>query len=103
MNYITEQDADGKRVVECSVCKRTWNTKWPIKQIHHRCGDQPRNLLTELEMSELLAVDPTLAGNRLEAMFKAVGIPPCGGCERRRDYINKCHAWLKELTNGNRS
>lgn len=54
--------------------------------------------LSEAELCELRQTDPTLAGNRLEAMFKAMGIPACGGCQARRDWLNKCHAWLRDVT-----
>ena len=40
-------------------------------------------------------LDPTLLGNRIEALTKAIGIPPCGGCASRRDWLNRAHAWLR--------
>src|SRR5574342_926506 len=53
-------------------------------------------LIAPDEAAELgLADAPTLLGNQLERLFKAVGFPPCGGCERRRDWINAAHAWLR--------
>ena len=39
--------------------------------------------------------DPTLLGNRIKAVTDALGIPPCGGCEQRRQWLNKAHAWLR--------
>lgn len=39
--------------------------------------------------------DPTLLGNRIEALTKAIGIPPCGGCADRRDWLNRAHASLR--------
>lgn len=35
-----------------------------------------------------------LAGDLIAAMTKAIGIPPCGGCEKRREWLNRAHAWL---------
>jgi hypothetical protein len=42
-------------------------------------------------------LDPTLLGNRLEALIAAIGIPPCGGCGSRRDWLNRAHAWLRGI------
>jgi hypothetical protein len=39
--------------------------------------------------------DQTLLGNRIKALTDALGIPPCGGCEKRRQWLNKAHAWLR--------
>jgi hypothetical protein len=36
-----------------------------------------------------------LIGDAIAAMTKAIGIPPCGGCEKRRVWLNKAHAWVK--------
>jgi len=35
-----------------------------------------------------------LAGDLIAAMTKAIGIPPCDGCEKRRQWLNRAHAWL---------
>jgi hypothetical protein len=52
--------------------------------------------LTASELSELFpGEDPTLLGNRIKALTDALGIPACGGCERRRRWINDAHAWLR--------
>jgi len=50
---------------------------------------------SDAEVIASLGLDPTLVGNRLEALFKAVGIPPCGGCTERRDWLNAAHSWLR--------
>jgi hypothetical protein len=39
--------------------------------------------------------DPSLWGNKIAALTKAIGIPPCGGCEKRRQWLNKAHTWLR--------
>jgi hypothetical protein len=80
--------------------------------IHCRCGMRydlegrseqlaaeprtPPQLLAEAELAKLRQIDPTLIGNRLESLFKAVGVPPCGGCEKRRDWLNRAHAWVRD-------
>jgi hypothetical protein len=39
--------------------------------------------------------DPSLWGNQIKALTDAIGIPPCGGCDKRRQWLNKAHLWLK--------
>ena len=58
---------------------------------------QPKNFgLSDSEVAELLpGEDPTLIGNRIAALTAALGIPPCGGCDRRREWMNKAHLWLR--------
>jgi hypothetical protein len=52
--------------------------------------------LSDAEVSELFpGEDPTLIGNRIKAMTEAIGIPSCNGCEVRREWLNRCHAWLR--------
>lgn len=59
--------------------------------------------LSDDELSELRLTDPTLLGNRLEAMFKQIGIPPCEACGKRRDWINNAHQWLRDTCAVHRS
>jgi hypothetical protein len=51
-------------------------------------ADEKAELFTDLD-------DPTLIGNRIAALTKALGIPPCGACGKRRDWLNAAHAWLR--------
>lgn len=55
--------------------------------------------LTPAESAELFPgePDPTLLGNRIAALTSAIGIPPCGGCSKRKAWLNKAHAWLRSL------
>lgn len=39
--------------------------------------------------------DQTLIGDKLAALFEAVGIPECGGCKKRKEWLNRAHAWVK--------
>jgi adenine/guanine phosphoribosyltransferase-like PRPP-binding protein len=39
--------------------------------------------------------DPTLLGNQVAAAAKRLGIPHCGGCEDRRQLLNRAHLWLR--------
>lgn len=83
--------ADGRKQWRCRRCG------------HHTYGETPprRNcdraaVLTAEETESLFgASDPTLVGNRIAALTKAIGIPPCGGCESRQAWLNKAHAWLR--------
>jgi hypothetical protein len=43
------------------------------------------------------AEDPTLLGNRIAALTEAIGIPPCSGCSKRKEWLNRAHAWLRSL------
>jgi len=51
--------------------------------------------LTDAERAELFP-DPTLIGNRLAALTTALGIPPCGGCGQRQEWLNRAHVWLRD-------
>ena len=44
--------------------------------------------------AELEAAHGPLAGDVLAALIAAIGIPPCGGCEQRRQWLNRAHAWI---------
>jgi hypothetical protein len=57
----------------------------------------PLALLAPEETAELFPgdSDPTLLGNRVRDVLKAIGFPPCGGCDKRRKWLNKAHAWLR--------
>ncbi|MCI0352007.1 MAG: hypothetical protein L0Z53_21515 [Acidobacteriales bacterium] len=54
--------------------------------------------LTDSETKQLFPSidDPTLLGNRIEQLTKAIGIPSCGGCGVRKRWLNKAHAWIRE-------
>ncbi len=98
-NYV---ESSGIGVV-CSICGDRQSSG-----IDRECGGvsevkigEQQSGLTEAEIAELLPDenDPTLIGNRIEAAIKRFGIPPCGGCGSRRDWLNRAHAYLRELAN----
>ena len=37
-----------------------------------------------------------LLGDVIADMTKAIGIPPCGGCEKRRQWLNTAHQWVRD-------
>ena len=45
---------------------------------------------------ELIAAHGPLAGDVIAALTKAIGIPPCGACEKRRQWLNQAHQWLRD-------
>ena len=57
----------------------------------------PNAGLSAAEVTELLPdeSDPTLIGNRIAALTKAIGIPPCGACGKRQQWMNKAHELLR--------
>ncbi len=87
------------------VAARLWFLDWrrkgsPLDQLPPGVPSPdlppPNAGLSAAEVSELFpGEDPTLLGNRIKALTTALGIPTCGGCEARRDYLNKAHAWLR--------
>lgn len=56
-------------------------------------------LLNEDEQKELFGnlEDPTLLGNRIAELIARLGVPPCGGCQTRKTWINKAHLVLRDL------
>lgn len=60
-------------------------------------GTDQTSLLAPSEIQELFgSADPTLLGNRIAALTKSLGIPPCGGCSGRQDWINRAHAAIRD-------
>jgi hypothetical protein len=35
-----------------------------------------------------------LIGDRIKQLTDALGIPQCGGCEKRQEWLNKAHRWV---------
>jgi hypothetical protein len=71
-------------------------------------SDQPgepdlADLLDEDEKRELFGADlqrdsdPTLVGNRIAALAKRLGFPPCRGCEFRQAWLNRAHGLLRQF------
>jgi hypothetical protein len=56
----------------------------------------PRSPLNDSTVKELFGdSDPMLLGNRIAALTTALGIPPCGGCSKRQEWLNAAHRWLR--------
>ena len=59
-----------------------------------------------LEGSEITAEQVTekglLAGDIVATVTAAFGIPPCGGCEKRRQWMNRVHQWIRDQITGSR-
>jgi hypothetical protein len=41
-----------------------------------------------------------LIGDVIASMTKAIGVPPCGGCEQRRQWLNAAHSWARDWLAG---
>lgn len=78
----------------CAIYRANW-----ARLKDQREGKRPANAdLTDAEVAELLpGEDPTLIGNRIAALTTALGIPPCGGCGKRKEWLNKAHALLRRM------
>src|SRR5687768_8983687 len=74
-----------------------YRVNWANLRDNGRPKPGERPILSDAEVAELLPdlSDPTLIGNRIAALTTAIGIPPCAGCETRKTWMNKAHAWLR--------
>lgn len=67
----------------------------PNPEVRPRKAKEPVSL-SPAEIAELFPnEDSTLLGNRIAALTAALGVPHCGGCEARRQWLNRAHAWLR--------
>lgn len=97
-------DLDGKIVYRCAECGKplTASERDPAR-IFRNCSKagppRERKLLSDGECTSLFGkTDPTLLGERIKALTDAIGLPECGGCKKRREWINKAHAWVLSFT-----
>ena len=76
---------------KCEAYRRNWKSN-PLQ------SNNQQFILTDKEISELFPEeDPTLIGNRIRALTDTLGIPPCGGCEQRRIWLNSAHSYLRSI------
>jgi hypothetical protein len=57
----------------CPRCGLTVTTADPPERIHAECSNPPSRGL----------------GDTVAKVTKAIGIPPCGGCKQRQEWLNK--------------
>lgn len=100
---LTLDNTDGDRYVyRCSACGRRVRHKSPDPTaIRATCGVAgPPELIDTLKPRERAAFEQAaksegmLLGDYIAAMTTAIGIPPCGGCEKRKAWLNAAHAWI---------
>jgi hypothetical protein len=85
---------------QCEVIRQNW-LRIKDKPVEVQIVD-PKSVkvgFTEAEVKELFPDidDPTLLGNRIEKLTKALGWPPCNGCDKRKEWINKAHLFIRNL------
>jgi hypothetical protein len=51
----------------------------PLKPIHEDLPEESRQLLF---------------GDRIKQLTDALGIPQCGGCAKRQEWLNNAHQWV---------
>jgi hypothetical protein len=73
--------------------KKLWDRASP-KTIRAK-AKQPA--LSEATIKELFGdeTDETLLGNKIAALTAVLGIPTCGGCGKRKEWLNAAHKWLR--------
>ena len=93
---------DGKHLLTCQTCGREIRTRRPDKAFKAACGKagSAPQLTAEEQAALFPKTDPTLIGERIAAMTKALGIVPCGGCNKRREWLNRAHQWLRDQFGG---
>lgn len=91
-------EVGGSTIRRCQRCQRPMSEKYPNAK--RNCGivaeaARPK-LPSALQSAAEAKADAQgmLLGDLIAAMTTAIGIPPCGGCEKRKAWLNKAHAWL---------
>lgn len=87
---------DGKTRYKCKRCKQpVYESTRPPERIHRMCQaggvtPPPKPLHEDLpEESRRL-----LFGDRIKQLTDAIGIPQCGGCAARQEWLNNAHKWV---------
>lgn len=65
----------------CGQCQQQWDNAPPT-------SDRPTPIIVELQATFVPSVSRGL-GDTVAKITSALGIPPCGGCGRRRQLLNK--------------
>lgn len=86
----------------CVNCQHTRVSKYPAQMLHRDCatpGSDPQYIPSAAAnehsfMSELPEESrQLLLGDRVKQLTDALGIPQCGGCARRQQWLNDAHEW----------
>lgn len=107
---------------QCGKCQRVVK----IREVHFRTGplrcvcgfvveswgdaiagigtERPKERAKQSLPTEILdAIEPEaqahgmLLGDAIAAMTAAIGIPACGGCGKRKEWLNKAHQWVRSF------
>lgn len=94
MNCIFEEVKEG--LFRCASCGTERNSSRK-----RQCGIHgPLPFEATLKTAEKAKLESAakqsgmLLGDAIAALTNAIGIPPCGGCEKRKAWLNAAHAWL---------
>lgn len=100
---------DGERFIHrCPKCKAEVRSKYRDSAMRKQtCGiaGQPA-LIDSLPAKDRIAFEHSagregmLLGDYIAAMTTAIGIPPCGGCDKRKEWLNAAHRWAKRRLAG---
>lgn len=93
---ISQGEKDGKTLYVCAWCKQPHVSRRKPEEIHRECVARPGKPTTDDLVEELQPDARKLLGDRIKDLTDALGIPTCGGCEARRQWLNKADAWIRE-------
>jgi hypothetical protein len=91
----TGRERPGEREYRCVQCGFARWSKYEPRLIHRHCSAADSNPEHALE-SALPEPTRKLVGDRLKELFAAVGIPACGGCDKRAAWLNRVDAWVRD-------
>lgn len=94
--YVEPRGA--KHLLRCEACgAEVVSSSRSPKMNCIAAGDAPPPFPKEVMKAAALRAEErgVLLGDLIAEMTRAVGIPTCGGCEKRRQWLNRVHAWLR--------
>lgn len=79
----------------CEAYRQAWakQVQRQRPKVRHAAPELPTEI--EIAAERAAAQRGMLAGDLLAALTTAIGIPPCGGCKQRKQWLNRAHAWLR--------
>lgn len=90
--------ATGWPMYQCAACGNRVPSPYLPELIEATCGrGTGPDVPPEIAVAVATAAESRgmLLGDMVKALTDAIGIPTCGGCDKRREWLNKAHAWLR--------